>query len=119
MGRKYEKNKNPINDLFLDLLFNNFDFKKKEAASELYGLMVYAIEDSLFDPDDIQYLDFLVGVEEGNYITVVANNIITALWFCGIIPMNSDEVMQNNSFTFSGYKYTFNKKQKKLKIKKI
>jgi len=118
MGKKYERGKLGFQDYFVNLLMNDFDISNKEIKEEIYSIFKESLLYTLYDENHINYLDFDIKKKDIEY-TIIPNNIITALWLTGIIPTDNDKVMNDNYFHYKNIKYIFNKKEKKLKKKKI
>jgi len=119
MANKYEWGINPIKDFFIQNLIDDVDISKKEYFETVYKELMDFIELLIPDKEDIKYLDFDIKKDKfGNY-KIIANNIIVALWFQGIIPVESNEIIINNKLIFNGFEYTFIPNKKHLKINKI
>ena len=119
MANKYEWDKNPISDFFLQNLINDIDISKKKNFDDIRENLSSFIEYFLEEENDIVYLDFSIKKDKFGGFNIVANNIVTALWFSGIIPRDTNDVLNKNKFEFDNKKYTFNKKTKVLTTKTI
>lgn len=111
MAQLYEKDKNLINDFIVELIQSDFDFTDKNATFDVYEILVGFLENFLEDENDIKYLDFdIVFGADKNDIKIKANNIVCGLWFCGLIPRDSDKIYDDNMFIYNSIRYKFNKK---------
>jgi len=120
MGSKYQKNINPVNDIFLDMMMSGYDFSSKKSHQELYSMMLYVLEGSLYNESDMRFLEFDIKTQHnGSLVKIVPDNIICALWFSGIIVENTSKVVEENKFVFDNKSFSFNKKRKVLKVAKI
>jgi hypothetical protein len=119
MGQRYVNN-NVIKDLFVEILRSNYDFTAKGSSLELHNTVHLLLSDSLYNENDIAYLDFdiVVGYDK-NDITIKANNIVCGLWFYGIIPKDSDKVINDGYLIYNNHTYKFNKKGGYIHKKKI
>jgi hypothetical protein len=69
-------------------------------------------------PKDIGYFSYDVKYDKtGHKVTILADNIICALWFIGIFPTDNQKVFDENRFENQKFIYTFDKKSCKLKKK--
>lgn len=119
MGSKYEWGENPIEDFFIKSVMDDIDISKKQNVKDIHEWLVMFYENFLPDENDVVYLDFEIKKSKFGEFKIVANNIITALWFKGIIPYDTNAVLKANMVEFDNKKYTFNKKTKVLTIKII
>ena len=55
--------------------------------------------------------------KNGEAITIKPYNIICALWFIGIFPIDTEDVFKKNRFENKNKIYSFDEKSLKLKIK--
>ena len=117
MASKYKWNENPINDFFLQNIMNDVDISKKKNYVNIHDGLTTFLEYFLEEENDIVYLDFSIKRDKFGSFNVVANNIVTALWFTGVIPRDTNDVLKKNKFVFDDVEYTFNKKTKVLTIK--
>ena len=112
-------NESPIRDFFFQLMMLEYDLSEEEMINSLYSTIHYMLEQMDVGTDPMEYLDFNIKKKDMNYLKVIANNIVTALWFTGIIPLNPDSVYENNEMRYNGKLYKFNNKTKKLTWKII
>ena len=119
MASKYKWNENPINDFFLQNIMNDVDISKKKNYDNIHDGLTAFLEYFLEEENDIVYLDFSIKRDKFGSFNVVANNIVTALWFTGVIPRDTNDVLKKNKFVFDDVEYTFNKRSKLLKIKNL
>jgi len=118
MGKKYEYGINPISDIFVSVILDGFDFTAKDSQKKIHDTMVYVIQGSLSKPEFIQYMDFEIQTWKDVYVKIIPKNILTALWFCAIIPKDSSTTLLNNYFEYKDDEYVFDKRKKKLIITK-
>jgi hypothetical protein len=119
MANKYEWGLNPIKDYIVQNLIDDIDISKKKNADEIYSNLVIFFRQILEDENDVNHLDFIIKKSKFGDYNIIANNMVTALWFSGILPSDVNVVLNENKFILSGLEYTFNKKTKKLKLKNI
>ena len=119
MGSKYKWNENIVCDFFVKSLMDGLDISKKDNIEEIKKYLTVFYEHILNNENDANYLDFNIKKSDGGFYSVIANNIITALWFKNIIPNNTQRVLSENKLVYNDFKYTFNKKTKELKIQKL
>ena len=117
MASKYEYHNNPIQDFFIENLLNDVDISKKKNFEDIQKNLSLFIEQYLDEENDIVYLDFSIKKDKFDGFKIIPNNIITALWFSGIIPTDTNGVLKANKFVFDDKQYTFNKKTKVLTTK--
>lgn len=118
MASNYTWDENPIRDFFLQNIQNDVDISIKKNFEDIQNNLKTFIEHFLDEENDVVYLDFTIKKDNFDNFSVIANNIVTALWFSGIIPQDTNEVLKANKFVFDGMEYVFNKKTKVLTIKK-
>ena len=119
MASRYKWNENPINDFFLQNIMNDVDISKKKNYDNIHDGLTTFLEYFLEEENDIVYLDFSIKKDKFGSFNVVANNIVTALWFTGVVPRDTNDVLKKNKFVFDDVEYTFNKRSKLLKIKNL
>jgi len=119
MGEIYVPGDNPMNDVLLELLNYDQDITDEKIQGKLFNRLANVLLMVGINDEDIKYLDYKIKKNNDIAYMVVGNNIITALWFVGIIPYNCEEVMKINYIVFNNRKYKYNKKTKKLSWKKI
>lgn len=119
MASKYKWGQNPIHDYFVQNLIDNVDLSKKRVLEEVSENLISFITHFLGDENDIKYLDFQVKRDKFDGYSVVANNFITGLWFSGVVPTDIERVISDGNLVFNNKEYTYNKKTKKIKIKKL
>ncbi len=109
---------NILLEFYNDLLLHDFNFKKYE---ELYVNTLYMLEFFCgVSEKDARHLDFDVKFGcDNNDIKIIANNILTALWFSGVFPNNPTECLNKNKCVNNDLVYGFDKKQKKLLISSL
>lgn len=110
MEKRNDFNENFVNTCFYELTKANFDFTSKEEQDKVKNLFIYILTYQYFvNVDDVfNYLDYDLIVEDnGECLTLKANNIITALWFLNIFPNNLDKINRENMYHYNGKKYIF------------
>ena len=74
------------------------------------------LNEVLYNPNQINYLDFTVTFDSiGDKCVIIPNNMVTALWFCGVFPFDVEQVMRENIFYVEEGYYIYYK-NKKLKF---
>ena len=106
-----------MSDFIENLMLSSFDFKNR---NDLYNIVWYILESGSFVNDDhLHYLDFDVNVDDdGSNIRIIANNIVTALWFSNIFPKDPDRCYIDNKYEDSKSYYLYDSTEKKLLIKR-
>jgi len=119
MTNKYEWGENPIKDFFIQNIIDDIDISKKKNFEDIqYNLSMF-IQHFLENENDVVYLNFSIKKDKFGGFNVVANNIITALWFSGIVPRDTDSVLNKNTLVYDNLEYRFNNKTKILTTKKL
>jgi hypothetical protein len=118
MGNRYEWGNNPIRDFFFQLLLLGHDITSKEFEKGIEDNIQYIIYQLGVRKEDLPYLEFNIRKSKERYFKVVPDNIVTAMWFAGFFPDDPDLFYTNNSGTFGGKRFKFNKRTKKLTWKK-
>lgn len=68
--------------------------------------------------EDMRYFSYDLKYDEsGDMITIMARNILCALWFIGVFPTNNKKVLKENRFENKDFIYTFDVISCKLKRK--
>ena len=77
------------------------------------NMIYYSISDKKF----LNYFDFDIKIDKfGDSLEIIANNVVTALWFINEWPFEPDYIMKKNIYlTDDGY-YKFDGRTKKLKF---
>lgn len=118
MAEVYKFDRNPFSDYLVSAIIMGYDISDDESMNEIYSAFGGMISTYHGNVNELRYLDFDI-VNKDKYFRVMPKNILTALWFVGIFPRDSKKVMDENTFTIDGEKFTFNKKTKRLKIDEI
>jgi len=120
MGSKEALGKNPLQDFLITLIISGVDISDMSYKQSIENECKNYLEMCLINPKDVVFLDFEIKASKSNtHLKVVSNNILTALWFSGIVPANSLEILANNRHYYDGSVYKFNEKTKVLTVKKI
>lgn len=112
-------NESPIRDFLFQMMLLDYDITHKEMKDSIYDTIIYMLDYLGVESNFISYLDYDIKKVKNEHIKVVSENIITALWFIGILPQDCDSVYENNLLEYDGKLYKFNKKTKKLTWKRI
>jgi hypothetical protein len=93
-----------------------YDITHYETINTIDETIVYLLENMGVNHEHINYLDYDIEPVDNDIdnIKVIANNIITALWFSGIMPLDCDLIYKNNQMQYNGKLYKFDKQTKKL-----
>lgn len=110
-------NENPIRDFLFQLMILDYDITHDEMKDTIYNTIIYILQE--MNVKSIEYLDYKIKKIKNEHIKVVANNIITALWFSGIFPLDPDKIYKKNEMIYNDKQIKFNNKTKKLLWKKI
>lgn len=113
MGCKHEPRANQINDFFINLIMDDVDISDPQHKQDIVEGCKYYFVDMLPYEEDLLYLSFnIIKSKNGESYKVVANNIVTALLFCGVAPYGCDYIMKQNRFENNIGVFVFNKKVK-------
>lgn len=115
MAKYYKFNENILQDALFENLLNNIDISTKNFQENLKKDIESFLKKILKDETFIKNLDFNI-VNDDNYYRVIANNLITALWFSGIFPLNIGEIIIKKIFIHEDKIYEFDKKNNILVI---
>ena len=113
MGLLYEWGMNPFQDFLFKSIIFGADIGDEENNEDIYIGFVTILEYFLDDMTNTQYLDFEIKTN-GVRHRLIPNNIITALWFMMIFPVNIRNVLAKNEYVVDGIKYKYNPKTKKI-----
>lgn len=113
MGNKYIAGINPFQDLLFTSIMYDVDLLNNEVKDDIYDSLVFILENVLDDLDELEYLDYDI-IKRNNVVKIIGNNIISALWLSGIIPYDTEKVLNENRFEFNNRIYYYNKTKKKL-----
>lgn len=120
MGEVFNYDNYPLADILLNELYlinKNTDIDKLK--NKVYLECVNELKYALVRPEQIIYLDFDLKIDKfGDYIEVMPNNIITGLWFCGLYPLEVEDVIESKKFDIGEGYYTFDIDRKKIKYHK-
>ena len=120
MGDNYVWGVNPIKDYLFQVMTYGADISDPKMKENLETTIITILDAMGVDTIMVsEYLDFKIKKEKGDFVRVVPANIVTALWFSGILPSDCDTVYIHNKCRFDGKIYTFNRKTKRLKSEKI
>lgn len=115
MGMRYES----LSEIFKVYLI--LDFRKEEVLDALYNECVMFLDFTIDEDQDLEFLDYDIDVDnKGDKIEIIANNMITGLWFSGIYPSgNLEKIDNNNEYSMNGYKYKYYPNTRRFKVTKI
>lgn len=93
------------------------NIKKKEIKSKIYSEYCLFLNYLIEKDDDLKYLDYELKIDKlAECIEIRPENIVAALWFINIFPIDCDFVYKNNKcVSDDGITYTFDNRTKKLK----
>ena len=118
MGQIYKRNINPIRDFLLELLLINVDLSDEKIQYDVRETIAQMLFKFGVYEDEMEYLDYNLKVKD-NYVKLVPNNFICALWFIGALPEDPNLIIQENRAVVGDYIYKFNRKTKKLSKRKL
>lgn len=99
------------------MLFHGSEVKKQYMQEGIRAECFSYLNMKLNNNQYLNHFDYSLDIDKfGNKVEIVPENIITALWFIGIFPLHINVVLKENTYYYKGFKYTFNKKTKKLKM---
>lgn len=115
MGSKYVTHESPLRDFLFEVMARGANLSSPKLSDDIYSACMYILENYLINKNNIIHLDFDIkkGKFDGHH-KVVACNIVTALWFMGIMPTDCDEVLKKNELEYDNKIYKFNQKTKVL-----
>lgn len=118
MAKYFESDDNPVLGIFISYVLsedkNLFDEENfNYLGTEIHSFLKYTLNNS----KDADLLKFSVDHNTlDDSMTILAENLITGLWFCGIFPEDCKKVESDGEYVYLGKKYTLNKRKKNLKI---
>jgi len=118
MAKIYRYNENIFKDLMLNALMFDEDISSKRFRSDFQNEIIDILGYVLTDINDVKYLNFDITNDDG-YYKITAYNILTALWFSGIFPIETKEILIKNSFQYGNIHYKFNKKNNTFTYKNV
>lgn len=123
MGSRYVYNENILRDVMVIGSLNSIGINDVDLHKEMLDRCINLIGDA-YDAVNVtgfeKYIDIEFDIDKDQkYVKVVCNNIISALWFSGIFPIDFTEILLGNKFKSPENYYTFDKKRKKLIIKSM
>jgi len=110
---------NPIRNFLFQLMILDYDISNNELYDSIFENIVFILEQMNISSESIIYLEYKIKKIKKEHIKIIPENIITALWFAGILPYDCDSVYNKNEIEYNDRIYKFNKKTKKLTWKKI
>jgi len=118
MGRQISYNENPLGSIVLEVMMLMNKKVKTDSIKNLIRLKcIETLKEILYEPQQLIYLDFTVNFDSfGDKCEIISNNIVTALWFCGIFPVYVEDIIVENKFYFEYGYYKYYDKIKKLKL---
>ena len=120
MANKYYYGWNTMTDFLITLIIEGLDVTNPNLKSTIEKEFGNFLQMYLINPKDVVFLDFeIVEKNSETPITIIGNNILTALWLMGIIPNDSRKTLEENIFEMDGTSYFYNSKTRKLTIKKL
>lgn len=122
MGKPYSSKKSFIGNMIIAYMNLYADFPENDDIfltfhNELLENLNYIVNNK----NDLGFLNYeLFSVDDDNdNVKVVAYNLITSLWFIGIIPHDGGLVEKMGKFEYKGKRYTFNEDENELIISNI
>ena len=119
MGDNYVFGQNIIRDFLFQLQMNGNDLAHPDFKEGIEENTKYILAGMGVRHEDLHYLDYKFKKEGVGNIRVLPNNIVSAMWFCGIFPENCETAFLSNTAIYNGMKYKFNRKTKRLSWEKI
>lgn len=92
MASKYIWGWSPINDFLTGLILTGNDLTNSKLKYEIDVECAKLLVPYLNNPKDVVHLDFQIATDGVN-IVVLGNNMISALWLIGIIPDNTNNIL--------------------------
>lgn len=114
MSEMYEWGYNPLKDFLFQLILKDHDISDDEIFNDIVDNILYMLRYLNISEDCLTNLDFEIKKKGDSYFKIVPHNIITAMWFTGVLINDCSFEIDNNSIIFENYIYKFNKKTKKL-----
>ena len=116
MGSNYVWGINPFQDFMFQSIMYNIDVSDKNLKNDIHNTFINILQNYLKNNNDIVYLDFKI-INNNGYYKLIGNNMISALWFSGIIPNNVDSVLSTNKYHVDNIEYNYDKRRKILTFK--
>lgn len=104
-------------DIYLKYAF--LDFKNDEVSKLIDNECIAFLSTKLFFfEEDINYFQYDLNFDKkGDMITILPNNILCALWFVGVFPLETKKVLKSNYFENKKFIFNFDNKKSKLNVK--
>ena len=119
MGTQYtSENSNPFESFLLQSILQGVTVWTKKNKIGIHEIFSNFLRNVLENEADAIYLDFDIKNTNG-HIKVIGNNAITAFWLSGIIPTDTQSVIDNDKFVVGDLEYTYDRKKKILTNKKL
>ena len=115
MGRIYNVKENPFRDYLFYSIKYGANISDENYFPDIISAFTFILENILENPKDAVHLDFKVTQPKEGHFKLVALNLISALWLCGIFPRSTQQVIADNMFELDNVLYKFDKRSKKLK----
>lgn len=120
MANKHIYGWNIITDFLVTLIIEGVDIINPNLKSVIEKEFGNFLQMYLINPKDVVFLDFEIVEKNGDSpIIILGNNILSSLWLMGIIPYDSLKTLRENKFEMDNIGYFYNKKTRKLTIKKL
>lgn len=118
MGKHTSYDDNPLGSVILNIMLLMDKKVKSESFKNLIRLKCFeTLKDILNNPQQLVYLDFTVKFDRfGDKCEIIPENMISALWFCGVFPEDAEEVITDNKFHLENGYYKYYDKTRKLKF---
>ncbi len=103
-----------LGDIYTKYSFLNL--QNNQVTNLIDAECIKFLQSKIFSTDELNYFSYDLKYDKsGDMITIIADNIVCALWFIGIFPLNTSQVLHENRFENKEFIYTFDKKTCKLK----
>lgn len=117
MGNNYYIGENLIQDFLFQLLITGQDIASEKLQEAILQSISFLLENSGVNNKDLVYLDYKIK-KTNEYYKLIANNMITAIWFTGFFPDDVDKIFNKKEVIYDNIHFKYNSQTKKLKWQK-
>lgn len=103
---------NPIKNYFIELIVDGIEIMELHENNIIQELKIILLSLGVKE-NELEYLSFNINMDGVKY-KIIPHNIITALWFIGLNPINKDLTHKNNSYEYNNVLYKFNSETNEL-----
>lgn len=113
MGKTYESDVNPFQDVLVRALEGSLDISEPNVKANIHAVFEYILENVLEDKNYLIYLDFDIQNKNG-YYNIIGKNVLSAMWLSGFFAYDIESILKSNTFIIGNKKFKYNKKKYEL-----